>query len=191
MSSGKYGGYSSWAQMIKAEIIELKIRMSALEAKLAEVSQAGGPSTTTQSPHDVSDIRELTPTSFTHEKGTEALTDIEQVAQLSGKDREDLMKDFVEFTSQARMATISMRGYIMLLDQAGLSKDSKKALRQIQEIMLAVQKAIVTIKLFSEALLIPMMAGTAIEPLNVLMLLMAGGTMAGSMAYTSKVSSAN
>ena len=153
---------SEWGAMIKAELVDLKVRVTALEEHLTALSHGAG---------------ESTPSGVTGEtpigEGPSPSETISMAEQLK------------EATYTIRQATTSMRGYMMLLDQMGLSKDQKKMIKQMEETMMMIMKIMTTIRIMSLA--IEAATTPAMGPYAPLYALFAGGTMAASMAYGSKL----
>ena len=150
----------SWAAIIKADIIDIKIRMSAIEAKLDELGAKATP-----------------------DKAPEAKED---TGFGSGEEKTgDSSMDLVHATYTIRTASTSMRGYLMLLDQAGLNKDQKRMIRELEYGMMMINKAATSIKLF---MLAQATLAAGAGPLGMAYLVFAGGTTAASMAYGMKLS---
>jgi hypothetical protein len=160
---------SSWATMIKGEIIDLKLRMTALEAAIREAS--GAVSGTKEFGGEVDESGFPT--------GPVKLIGFD-------KDIKSTAQELVEATYTIKSAAIAMRGYLMLLDQAGLSRDQKKMIREIEYGMMMVMKLAQTIKILMTAELFSRAAMG--DPTAFLQIGIAGGYLASSLAYGSKVS---
>jgi len=157
-----FAGGHTWAQMIKAEIVELKIRMSAIESKLSEMGIEG-----------------------TAVRPPEAVGERIEGAFARGEDLDTTTRDLVKATYVIRSTAVAMRGYLMLLDQAGLSRNQKEMVRELEYIMMAAMKAAQTIKLLILAYQ-TMAAAEAVTPMGVFYLALAGGVGAASIAYSNK-----
>jgi hypothetical protein len=88
----------------------------------------------------------------------------------------------VQATYAIRETTTAMRGYLMLLDQMNISRDQKKAIKQIEDMSMTVLKIASAVKLAMAALT------TAANPaMGVLNMALAGGMMASSVAFANKI----
>jgi hypothetical protein len=153
---------SEWAMMIKQEIIDIKIRLTALESKLENI--AGKP---------LEDIKAGVPSEgIGPEVAGRAYTPT-------------VAEELVEATYTIRQASMAMRGYLMLLDEAGLNKDQKKMVKELEEAMMMMMKLMTTIRMLQLAY----QALTAAElgPMGFVYLAFAGGTFSASLAYGSKL----
>lgn len=91
----------------------------------------------------------------------------------------------VQATYAIRTATIAMRGYLMLLDQMGLSKDQKKLIMELQGTMMMVMKLMQVIRLLQAVSAAGgLMSG---DPMAIFDLILAGGFGASSIAYGRKI----
>lgn len=151
---------SEWGQMIKQEIIELKIRQTAMEAKLAELGHAATPTG--------KDIYDRTSIFDGEEEWDKAHS-------------KDFTMDLVHATYTIRTASTAMRGYMMLVDQMGLSKDQKKMIRELEYGAMMVMKAMVALQLFNAA------RAAAGDPTAIFSLIAGGGSLAASVAFGSKI----
>jgi hypothetical protein len=88
----------------------------------------------------------------------------------------------VQATYAIRETTTAMRGYLMLLDQMNLSRDQKKAIKQIEDMSMTVLKIASAVKLAMAA--VTMSANPAMGVLN---MALAGGMMASSVAFANKI----
>jgi hypothetical protein len=184
--------YGRWSDKVDAELVEIRNRLDAIEAKLSNMgvnTQGYNPN----APHendDTSTPRQLM--GYTqnrlHKQG-EAFFKAYSDTGMDDEEGESYTHKLMENTYLLNQATISIRGYSMLLEEMGLSKDQKRMLSELNEIMMMVQKVASTIRILSmfvgpEAIAL----GSAKGILN---LILAGGVGAGSLAYGSKVSSGN
>jgi hypothetical protein len=173
----------SFGANIKAELMEFRARLDAMEAQLKTMgsggSSSGGQSgiseTTTET--DVGSVS----VGDTSSQGVKATSDEVDNATSNIKSYTDSV---VDATYLIREASVAMRGYGMLLDQMGLSKDQKKLIHDMEETMMMVYKVIQTLRLL-EAANLAFEAGSG--GLGMLEIGLAGGVFAGSMAYGSKV----
>ena len=146
---------------MKQEIIELKIRLSAIEAQLKDM---GAEATPSKQETDESGF----PSGPYKLKGF-------------GEEGGDFTADLVHATYTIRTAATAFRGYMMLLDQAGLSKDQKKMVRELEYGAMMAMKAMVAIQLFNTA-----RAATG-DPTAIFALIAGGGSLAASAAFGSKL----
>lgn len=166
----------SWGIMIKQEIIDLKIRMSAIEAQLkdmgAQTTPSGGISTGGGRGRDV----------FGH--GETSIFDRE--AEWDEAHQRDTTTDLVHATYTIRSASTAMRGYMMMVDQAGLSKDQKKMIREMEYTAMMALKAATAIQYAAKAMELAQ-AGTLTGPLGAMYAVLTGGSIAASVAFGSKL----
>ena len=92
--------------------------------------------------------------------------------------------DLASATYAIRQASTSIRGYAMLLDQMGLSKDQKKMIKEIENVTMVVTKLITAIKV--AGLMIGAGTGT---PMGLFYAFAVGGELAATAGYGSKISS--
>ena len=149
-----------WAEMIKQEIMDLKDRMSNIEVRLDELKAA------LPTAAGVSVMPGVAPTPET--------TTVETFTGPS-------LYEVIVLTAQARRA---LYGYAMLLSEMGLSKDQKQVVQQLQYVTSMVLRLIQTIKILQVAMDIAAIS----TPMAVPYLFLAGGTLAASMMYGSRLS---
>lgn len=158
---------NEWAGMIKSEIIDLKIRLDSVERQLNELGYKSSPEGEGKDIYSRDSI-------------------FDREADWSQRDKLEAM-DLVKATYSIREATKAMRGYLMLLDQAGLSKEQKKMVRDLEYAMMMIMKAATALNLLLK--MQQLMAAGALGPSGILMYgIFAGGSMAASVAYGSKLS---
>jgi len=87
-------------------------------------------------------------------------------------------------TYAIQQATISMRGYLMLLGEAGLSKDQKKMVAQLETSMMMVMKIAATINVAMG--LMKLAASGGLDPTAYMQVIMGGGYAASAIAYGMK-----
>lgn len=188
---GKSSG-GSFASNIKHEMMEFRARIDALEAMVRNMGTSGGSGGTAET----GATGESEGTTETNWKGifrseggpvSQAQGSAGDTAQEIGKATDNIKSytdSVVDATYLIREASIAMRGYGMMLDQMGISKDQKKMVHEMEETMMMIHKMIQTIHLLEAA-------NTAFEagqgPLGILEIGLAGGVFAGSMAYGNKV----
>ena len=91
----------------------------------------------------------------------------------------------VQATYAIRTATIAMRGYLMLLDQMHLSRDQKKMIMELQNVMMMVMKAAQVLRIL-EMVSKGLEAGT-LGTMGIFDVILMGGFGAASIAYGSKI----
>lgn len=89
----------------------------------------------------------------------------------------------VQATYAIRTASIAMRGYLMLLDQAGLSKDQKKLIMEVEQSLMAIMKLAQAVRILQGI----MKLGSLTSPEGIFDLILMGGFASSSVAYGSKV----
>jgi hypothetical protein len=105
----------------------------------------------------------------------------DKMGNMEGDDTEsNSLDNLISATYAFHSATHAMRGYLMLVDQLGLSKDQKKMVRDLEYVMMAIMKLTMAISMIGE-----MMAGT-LQP-ELLPIFLVGGLMSASVGYSSKV----
>ena len=175
MTYEKKGG--TFGQNIKAEMMEFRGRLDAIESLLKTMGSGGSTGTSTSTGT----------VEFGGEVGEDAFpTGPVEVKEAAAENVKSYSQSVMEATYLVREATISVRGYGMLLDQMGLSRDQKRMVHQIEEGMMMVHKFIQAMKLLQAA----QIAFEAEEgPLGWLEIALAGGLGAASIAYASKLRS--
>jgi hypothetical protein len=178
---------NSFGKNVKAELMEFRARISAIEAQIKTISSGGGSGAVSGGTGESSG-EGPSGASGEYVDGT-FYKDVEPSAKAEeiGKATDNIKSytdSVVDATYLIREASISMRGYGMLLDQMGISKDQKKMVKEMEEAMMMVHKAIQTLHLL-EAANMAFEAGQG--PLGLLEIGLAGGVFAGSLAYGSKV----
>ena len=113
-------------------------------------------------------------------QGREGITREGKEEQVSPTTSETLM----QATYAIRSTAIAMRGYLMLIDQMGLSRDQKKMIREMEYVMMMIMKLSQTIKLLqlAQGLLTVSMG----DPRGLLYLFLAGGYGMAGIAYANK-----
>ena len=89
----------------------------------------------------------------------------------------------VQATYAIRTASNAMRGYLMLLDQAGLSKDQKKLIMEVENSLMAIMKLAQAVRILQGI----MKLGSLTSPEGIFDLILMGGFASSSVAYGSKV----
>lgn len=89
----------------------------------------------------------------------------------------------VQATYAIRTASNAMRGYLMLLDQAGLSKDQKKLIMEVENSLMAIMKLAQAVRILQGI----MKLGSLTSPEGIFNLILMGGFASSSVAYGSKV----
>ena len=96
----------------------------------------------------------------------------------------ELSKQLSDTTYALHEAAIAVRGYGMLLDQMGLGKDATEAIHKIEELSMAVLKAVQAYKLLRMAMAAGAFTG---DPAGIATLILSGGMAASSAAYDHKM----
>lgn len=189
-----FGGsrQGSWSDMIKADILDLKSRLDAIEQRLdqlgvgatGEGSQGGEGTTIQGTPAE----GEPALPEFGKEGATEEPPYPEGrmgaiMEDGNGGDGDGDGTDFTKGYMSLRMAAVAARGYFSLLSEMGLDPNQARMVRQLEDTMMAVQKTVTTIRM-------AMMAINMIQdedPMGWAMLAVSGGFMASSLFYASRV----
>jgi hypothetical protein len=103
------------------------------------------------------------------------------------EDIKSFTQDLVEATYAIKTATIAMRGYTMLIGQAGLSKDQKAMIRELEYAMMATMKAAQAIMLLMKSQAIAELMSGPLTWKGAMDLAIIGGYSASSLAYSSKI----
>lgn len=167
------GVYPKWKDKVDYELMEIRMHITSLEAQLKGGGRGGGTGGGKGATSDFTDISQF---GFNKEEAVSKLTDIEE-EEVEGKSYTDML---VEQTYALKTATIAAKGYLMLLDQMGLSKDQKHMVRDLEYGMMAIMKG-------AQAVMIGkgIMEAASLNPMAILTF---GGYVAGSVAYSSKLS---
>jgi hypothetical protein len=104
---------------------------------------------------------------------------LKDLRELGYTDIKSYTDDMVKATYAFKTAAIAAKGYLMLLDQMGLSPDQKKMVKELEYGMMAVMKAAQAVAIGKG-----IMEAATLNPMAILTL---GGYAAGSIAYTSKL----
>jgi len=159
----------TWAQMIKQEIIDIKLRMSKIEAYIAVLGM--GNITTTETLEAQRLFGEMGAGYTGYEYGG--------IEPRDEPTRSNLMEVLV-LTAQARRAIF---GYGQLLGEMGLDKDQKKMIRQIENTISMILRLTQAIKLMREIQIIGLFT-----PIGAAYGFLALGTLASSLYYGMKFS---
>jgi hypothetical protein len=163
---------NSWAEQIKADILNLKMRVTALETQVNAMKEGmlGSNTSTVKSAGSTG-------------TGSSSLEKLSGGADSKGNTNfEQMSLDLAKVTYSIRTAETAAKGYLMLLGQMGLSADLKSLVRDLENINMAVMKTMATIRMLQLAL------ATTSPYMMAFYLLSAGGTAAASLAYMNKVS---
>ena len=186
-----------WKDKVQYELIEIRqqITLLAIQVKQAqkgtasateEVRETAGTTASKQGAitSDFEDVRSFITEADAQEAYDATLgkiTDIEADPEKSGMSTEDIKQG----TYYIQSATIAMRGYLMLLGQAGLSKDQKKMIAQLETAMMMVMKIAATVQIAAGVIKLAM-SPVGLDPLGWVQVIMGGGYAASAMAYGAK-----
>ena len=171
-------GGNSFGANVKHELMEFRARIEALEAQLETLNAGGAATGTSTGEEGATGVTEPTATG-----GGSPAAKAEEIGKATDNIKA-YTESVVDATYLIREASIAMRGYGMLLDQFGLSHEQKQAVHEMEEFMMMIHKLIQAVHLL-EAANVAFEAGQG--PLGMLEIALAGGVLAGSMAYGSKV----
>lgn len=169
---------NTFGQNVKSELMEFRGRITALEQEIATLQ--GG----MQKSPEI-DLSQVDESGFpTFDPSTAKITDhdIENVKSYS--------EQVMEATYLMHEAATATRGYMLLLTQAGLSKEQKKVVHELEDVMMMALKVGSTIRLLmkaQEAFNAAELAGASISPLGMFEVAVAGGMLAASVGYGSKL----
>jgi hypothetical protein len=160
-----------WALQIKADILDLKSRVTILEAKIATMTTVP------------------TPEGTTGLGGKELKSESGDISDLMGSmgdapsssSIDDMGMDLTKATAAIRETAVAFRGYGLLLDQFGLSRDQKRAMQQIMDLTMVIMKAVAAIRIMEGITEIT-------SPAGIFKLLIGGGMLASGFGYGSKMS---
>jgi hypothetical protein len=176
-----------WSKGIKQELIDMKLKITALEAQVKALG-APVPETTSGKGPKISYDK------IYDEYVNQSVDDLTEEITAPYKGSSEYVDSMVKASYSIREASTAMRGYLMLLDQAGLSKDQKKMIRDLENSMMSVMKFANAMKYALEIYNMykaAMLAGGAIGPQGILMAIIGGGSMAASLAFGSKLTGGN
>lgn len=187
--------FRTWVQKVDKELLMLHIDMQRL-AKLVNSKGTGTGGTTGGSGAASKGAAESTTSEFGKGSDFSSVSDYLDESQ-SAEEYDKLLakipdiesegkggmstEDLVAATYAIHEATHAMRGYLMLVDQLGLSKDQKKMVRDLEYIMMSIMKLATAISLVTQ-----MIEGT-LAP-EALPIFLVGGLMSASIGYGMKVS---
>lgn len=171
MEYGEIPATRTWSEMIKQEIIMIKLRLTAIENNL---SQLGVP---TEGAREARGLFEAMGAGYArYEYKGEPMEEEETI------NKSDLVSTYVHLLMVRR----ALYGYGMLLTQMGLSKDQREVVKQLERMATTATRLMQTLKV-----LMTMMEmyekGTLFGPYGMLLGLIAGGTLAASMAFSAKM----
>ena len=172
---------ATFGQNVKAELMEFRGRIEALEAAQRMMSQ-GGISAAPQTPVDTENVDESGFPTF--DPSTVKITDrdVDNVKNYS--------QEVMQATYLMHEAATATRGYAQLLTEMGLSKDQKKMLHELEQTMMMFLKMGSMLRLLikaQEEFDAAEAAGEAMGPLGWLEIILAGGMGAASMGYGMKL----
>lgn len=172
------GSYSNWKDKVDDELLHIHIDLAMISARLKILQ--GGTSGTEQPKEGV--VTDEGPQGKTGEwvEG-KFYADVEPP---ESTETQTNTEGLVKATYEIRTATIAMRGYLMLLDQMHLSKDQKKMLMELQNIMMMVMKAAQVMRILQMVMKVTE-AGT-MGPMGIFDIVLMGGFGSASLAYGSK-----
>lgn len=185
--------FPTWKDKVQFELIEIRQQIAALsiqikQAKLSSSGEDSGESAgSTASKQgaitsDFEDVRTFISDADAQESYDATLGKISDIEASSptGFNTEDIKQS----TYSIQSATIAMRGYLMLLGEAGLSKDQKKMIAQLETAMMMVMKIAATVQIAAGVIKLAMSEG--LDPRGWVQVIMGGGFAASSMAYGMK-----
>lgn len=172
------GTHKNFAAKVTEELNVIRSRILIIESQLG--MPHGGEVSPTTTHFEGPEISDITPESFGPWYG-----DLEDIEKETGEKvgSKDYTESLVQATYAIRTLSIAMRGYLQLVDQLGLSKDQKKMIREVENVMMMIMKLVQVVG----------MASTIIDvaeenyPKALLTLIMMGGFAASSGAYASHV----
>ena len=185
-----YGHQPKWSDKVSAELIEIRQHLVILEAKV-EAMKSGGTADATGGARPIKEVsefgkgsdfssvekwqRDMNAAKEYDEMLRTKITDIE--SEITGKEGLST-EDLVHVTYAIHEATHAMRGYLMFLDQLGLSKDQKHLIRELEYFVMMITK------LTTAILVIAGMMEAGFTPLGIFV---AGGMGAASLGYGMKI----
>ena len=185
--------FPTWKDKVQYELIEIRQQIAALaiqtkQARAATSGESGDSAGSAASKQgaitsDFEDVRTFISDADAQEEYEATLgklTDMEAGPEKTGMSTEDIKHG----TYFIQSATIAMRGYLMLLSEAGLSKDQKKMIAQLETAMMMVMKIAATVQIAAGVIKLAMSEG--LDPRGWIQVIMSGGYAASAMAYGSK-----
>jgi hypothetical protein len=161
-----------WSKGIKEEIIDMKLEITALKA---QIKAMGAPVPEAKAMRGSNPYRNI--------YGNESIFDRGSIWK--DQNSKDYIDGMVKATYSIREASTAMRGYMMLLDQAGLSRDQKKMVKDVENGMMMIMKMATTLQYIIK--LQQLAAASEFGPVGYIYMIMIGGSMAASIAYGSKL----
>lgn len=169
---------STWGEVIKADIMNIKQRLTAVEVQIQALQQSGNGNFSMGTNNGISSHPIFGTVGDMTMQGNEFFS----AYQSPSNSKDNWVQDLVDSTYAIKTATIAVKGYTSALQNAGLSGDQKKLLKELAEIELAAGKALSAIQLINVAM------GTANPVKAAFTLIMAGGFAASGAVSASKIS---
>lgn len=187
-----------WKDKVSFELIEIRQQITILANQIKQMQSGGSKGTNTGAKdsgtgtkagsHKSVSVRPLS--SFEVQEGQmsfgedgEGLVPTEKEEE--GGDNKFSAENIKQSSYYIQQATISMRGYLMLLEQAGLSKDQKKMIGELETAMMAIMKIAATITVIQG--IMTLASGPAgLGSKGIIQLIMGGGYASSAMAYGMK-----
>jgi hypothetical protein len=191
--------FKTWVQKVDKELLMLHIDMQKLAALVNKkgVAGTGGNAVSSTSSAEASkgasesevsefgkgsDFSSVSDYIDDQQAGEEYDKLLSKIPDIESEEKQGMStEDLVNATYAIHQAAHAMRGYLMLVDQLGLSKDQKKMVRDLEYIVMAVMKLATAISLVSK-----MVEGT-LAP-EAMPIFLVGGLMSASIGYGMKVS---
>lgn len=165
--------FRRWVDKVDKELLMLHIDMQRLAKNVKSQSHSGGPK------DDSGSGGPKEPDEPPQGKSGESPSEEDK----SGFGTED----FVAATYSIHEATHAMRGYLMLVDQMGLSRDQKKMIRDLEYAMMMITKITMAMNILMSLESKVAEGGALTAPEIFLPLMVAGGLGSASIAYGMKL----
>lgn len=176
--------FRRWVDKVDKELLMLHIDMQRLAKNVKSQSHSGGPK------DDSGSGGPKEPDEPPQGKSGE-YADGHFYADVEPPSEEDKSgfgtEDFVAATYSIHEATHAMRGYLMLVDQMGLSRDQKKMIRDLEYAMMMISKITMAMNILMSLESKVAEGGALAAPEIFLPLMVAGGLGSASIAYGMKL----
>jgi hypothetical protein len=188
--------FKTWAQkeindwnFLRSRILLLEQRVNALANAGVGVGAGTGQTLPSAEAPEITEVRD-----WTHEIDAEKeyrdllkeIPDIEKPPRTAGEEGYSV-EDLVKATYSLHQLTHAMRGYLLLVDQLGLSKDQKKMVRQFEYLFMSITKLTTALNIFY-SVYTKVIAGEAVAaPELMIPLFVMGGLGSASFGYGLKL----
>lgn len=176
-------GSSNWGETIKADILECKMRITTLEARIDMIASQTNPLANSIGGDGAQGNIYLDGVNAEFDRLERFMAQYREAN--NGFDFDALNRDLVMLTGVIRTATTALKGYVMLLQQFQIGKDNNEAIQNLNNVAMTAMKTAATVMLAMEMIKMAMASNPAGAVFYAISM---GGTLAASLSYGNKVS---